>query len=260
MFYSKQIENLEQLSDADGNATSADQEEQVGVDKDPGDPLGWRLRLIERAAARMKRLRQTKLDLRGAYHVGELVFDDRSKRFGRVRQASPKCLELGLLSGGNAVYQRPSPASASAAKKSRGSTAAPRVVKTAAPVKKAPEQKQEQPRVRVAAKRVARKPSALPHKAQKAPTVPARKPRVVVVKELPRVSGPAVVEKQPLAKAAKQPRQQHPLKLASTQERDAYIRANYPKMSNRELARVTALSEHTIRRKLGEWGLRRNST
>ena len=38
---------------------------------------------------------------------------------------------------------------------------------------------------------------------------------------------------------------------------NGYIRKNYLTMSNREMARVTGLSEHTIRRKLGEWGLKR---
>jgi hypothetical protein len=38
---------------------------------------------------------------------------------------------------------------------------------------------------------------------------------------------------------------------------NGYIKANFNEMSNRELARLTGLSEHTIRRKLGEWGLKR---
>ena len=38
---------------------------------------------------------------------------------------------------------------------------------------------------------------------------------------------------------------------------NGYIKANFQEMSNRELARYTGLSEHTIRRKLGEWGLKR---
>lgn len=38
---------------------------------------------------------------------------------------------------------------------------------------------------------------------------------------------------------------------------NGYIKAHYSEMSNRELARLTGLSEHTIRRKLGEWGLKR---
>jgi hypothetical protein len=38
---------------------------------------------------------------------------------------------------------------------------------------------------------------------------------------------------------------------------NGYIKAHFQEMSNRELARLTGLSEHTIRRKLGEWGLKR---
>lgn len=38
---------------------------------------------------------------------------------------------------------------------------------------------------------------------------------------------------------------------------NGFIKANFQQMSNRELARMTGLSEHTIRRKLGEWGLKR---
>lgn len=38
---------------------------------------------------------------------------------------------------------------------------------------------------------------------------------------------------------------------------NAYIKENFTSMSNREMARHVGLSEHTIRRKLGEWGLKR---
>lgn len=38
---------------------------------------------------------------------------------------------------------------------------------------------------------------------------------------------------------------------------NAYIKQNFKTMSNREMARHVGLSEHTIRRKLGEWGLKR---
>lgn len=38
---------------------------------------------------------------------------------------------------------------------------------------------------------------------------------------------------------------------------NGYIRENFQELSNREMARITGLSEHTIRRKLGEWGLKR---
>ena len=38
---------------------------------------------------------------------------------------------------------------------------------------------------------------------------------------------------------------------------NGYIRNNFRLMSNKELSHITGLSEHTIRRKLGEWGLKR---
>jgi len=38
---------------------------------------------------------------------------------------------------------------------------------------------------------------------------------------------------------------------------NVYIKENFKTMSNREMARHVGLSEHTIRRKLGEWGLKR---
>lgn len=45
---------------------------------------------------------------------------------------------------------------------------------------------------------------------------------------------------------------------AGGEEVNSYIKQNFKGMSNRELARRTGLSEHTIRRKLGEWGLKRD--
>jgi hypothetical protein len=46
-------------------------------------------------------------------------------------------------------------------------------------------------------------------------------------------------------------------KINPIDDPNGYIKAHFHEMSNRELARLTGLSEHTIRRKLGEWGLKR---
>jgi hypothetical protein len=46
-------------------------------------------------------------------------------------------------------------------------------------------------------------------------------------------------------------------KINPIDDPNSYIKAHFQEMSNRELARLTGLSEHTIRRKLGEWGLKR---
>jgi hypothetical protein len=47
-------------------------------------------------------------------------------------------------------------------------------------------------------------------------------------------------------------------KTADVGDVNTFIRNNYKTLSNRELARRIGLSEHTIRRKLGEWGLKRD--
>ena len=44
----------------------------------------------------------------------------------------------------------------------------------------------------------------------------------------------------------------------SAEDANKYIQKHYQAMSNKELADRTGLSEHTIRRKLGEWGLKRS--
>jgi DNA-binding CsgD family transcriptional regulator len=59
---------------------------------------------------------------------------------------------------------------------------------------------------------------------------------------------------EPKAKAAKGSKAINPI-----DDPNGYIKANFQQMSNRELARFTGLSEHTIRRKLGEWGLKRKA-
>ena len=40
---------------------------------------------------------------------------------------------------------------------------------------------------------------------------------------------------------------------------NGYIKQNFMMMSNKQIASATGLSEHTIRRKLGEWGLKRKN-
>jgi len=60
-----------------------------------------------------------------------------------------------------------------------------------------------------------------------------------------------------VVKGAKQ-KDQKPNRRAGGEDINNYIKQHFKSMSNRELARRTGLSEHTIRRKLGEWGLKRD--
>ena len=93
--------------------------------------------------------------------------------------------------------------------------------------------------------------AAAPAKAEKA--APTKAPAKAAVGK---------ADKPVVEKAAKAPTSMPPKggkAINPIDDPNNYIKANYGEMSNRELARVTGLSEHTIRRKLGEWGLKRKA-
>lgn len=83
-------------------------------------------------------------------------------------------------------------------------------------------------------------------KAAKAPEKPAAKDAKKNASQLPKA-----------AKGAEKAKPAAGAKINPIDDPNGFIKAHYHEQSNRELARVTGLSEHTIRRKLGEWGLRR---
>jgi hypothetical protein len=83
------------------------------------------------------------------------------------------------------------------------------------------------------------RPAAPPPRAATRAAVPPTRP--VAAKVLP-----------PIGKAAKPAGKLNPI-----DDPNGYIKAMYQELSNRDLAKATGLSEHTIRRKLGEWGLKR---
>lgn len=236
VFGPKQLENLEQLSDSRNELGCG--EEQVGVDKDPIDPLVWRLKLIERAAIRVKKLHKAKLDMQASYQVGELVFDDKTKRFARVQSTCLKSLSLTFLSGGQGNYKVSS--------RIRGSKKLPSVVRSlpslpsvsVKPIQKLPSQITA---VTVAKSKPVQKAQSRVKKTSKKLFTASGNKKAVVAKKIVAAQNTSFA-------------------LASVKQRDDYIRAHYLKMGNKELARHTGLSEHTIRRKLGEWSLRRPTT
>jgi hypothetical protein len=141
-------------------------------------------------------------------------------------------------------------------------TKAVRPVKAKAKAKAKPE-----PKVKPKAKA---KPVSTPKVAKKSPkkavkvtkkavAKPAKKSSKPVLKSKPK-SAPKkkVLPKKPASKkgslAGKKPASR---KAATGSDPNSYIRSNFRLMSNKEMSKVTGLSEHTIRRKLGEWGLKR---
>lgn len=228
VFSPKELENLEQLNDSRDELASAESEGQVGVDKDPVDPLVWRLKVIERAALRVKKLYHAKLDKQASYQAGELVFDDKAKRFARV-QSSLHSLSLSFLSGGHKEYEvlQPSSIDQKLPVVARSLPAANKAV-TKLPVK------------------VAATTATTAVAVQRKPVKKIRSRLEKAVKRPALGRGKEVTAAQQVHSA-----------LSSVKQRDDYIRTHYLKMGNKELARHTGLSEHTIRRKLGEWSLRR---
>ncbi|MEM7589422.1 MAG: hypothetical protein AAF320_04635 [Myxococcota bacterium] len=268
-FSPKQLENLEQLSDSRDELGPGGAEEQVGVDKDPVDPLVWRLKLIERAAVRVKKLHNAKLDTQVPYQIGELVFDDKAKRFARVQNVCLKSLSLHFLSGGQEdykVFQKP-----------RGGKTLPSVVH---PLPSVSGQSVQKLPSRIAAATITKgkpvqKASSRGQRAKgglQCKTRQRRGGKQLGCDLVNETGASAAVLKQPRVKNRKlslnrdkkiavaeriAANQEAPMTLSSVKQRDDYIRAHYLKMGNKELARHTGLSEHTIRRKLGEWSLRR---
>lgn len=99
-------------------------------------------------------------------------------------------------------------------------------------------------------------------KASKKPAAPEKAPVVAAAPVKP-MSAKAVAAKAVRASKAEKPEKSDAKKgkggksINPIDDPNGYIKANFQEMSNRELARYTGLSEHTIRRKLGEWGLKR---
>jgi hypothetical protein len=99
-------------------------------------------------------------------------------------------------------------------------------------------------------------------KVSKKPAAPEKAPVVAAAPEKP-MSAKAVAAKAVRASKAEKPEKSDAKKgkggksINPIDDPNGYIKANFQEMSNRELARYTGLSEHTIRRKLGEWGLKR---
>ncbi|MEI6791125.1 MAG: hypothetical protein WCK42_08100, partial [Myxococcaceae bacterium] len=180
--------------------------------------------------------------------VGSLVFDTLNNRFARGKESSAIQVLLAYVSGGEGLL--------------KGSviqiTQAPKP--SVANTKKKPEPKKPVPKKPVAKKPVPKKKPA-PKKTAAAPKKKAPVKKIIAKKPVPKKKP---VAKKPIAKkpAPKKavPKKKMPVKKTSIKkpaDPNAFIKQNYKKMSNKELAVITGLSEHTIRRKLGEWGLKR---
>lgn len=279
----KQFEDLDDFGDFDEKLDSS-------LDPDAGpsrgnSTLGWRRIIIERAASNVRKAMETKSDLHTSYKLGSLVYDDEANKFGRVVESRPGFLNVALLGGGKLVKQDLN--QLDFIRKNRQKLTLPEMAKelflselevisllnqieleseklnapaaAARPNKKAP----------MAIVKATKKPSAsqkpqvkafLPSELSKKPGQNSNKPAIKIAAKSSKKPSVLAKKKQKLPKTKLETFSKHLPKGVSTDpvvDPNCYIKQNFLAMSNKELACATGLSEHTVRRKLGEWGLKR---
>jgi hypothetical protein len=261
-------EKLDHASDIDSSGLSA------------SNPLSWRKTIIERAANNVRKAVEQKSDINANYKIGTLVFDDESNKFGRVAEWRPGFLNISLLTGGRLVKQDLN--KLDFIKENRQKMTLPEMarelslsdvevismlnkieleleapVKVSVKVKKETKAKPQNNKAKASVKKpelkVLSKEKAKPKPTKtvigQAIKIAAKAPASKAVKKLPKLAkGKSIGVSRLLPKG---------ISTDPVVDPNGYIRQNYLQMSNKELARATSLSEHTVRRKLGEWGLKR---
>lgn len=268
---SKQLEELEHLHDS---VSEFDEEANVTSDNEEFDEasegaLAWRRGMLERASSMVKKNDRKPLSSKDNYTVGALVYDTLNNRFARVKESSAAQVLLAYVSGGEGILkgsviqitQVAKPSAVNTKKKPEAKKKAEPAPKKVAPKK--PEPKKPIAEKPAAKKPVAKKPAPKKKPAASKPVATKKAPAKKVVAKKPAPKKKPVAKKAAPKKVAPKkvlPKKKIPLKKANSKkpaDPNAFIKQNYRKMSNKDLAGITGLSEHTIRRKLGEWGLKR---
>lgn len=272
IFNSKQLEELENMHDSSGSLDEDSDDRENNSDGDAA--MEWRRQLIEEAAENVKRAASRPVEPTIIYDAGSLLFDRDTRRFARVGASIPGFLKLLFLNGGErelGVLDLATYLTDNAAEKKVSEMALQLGMSNADVLAELdslglePVFEEGKTREEVEAA-VVQPPEPAPKKAKKA----ASKKKPAAEKKAPAKKKAA----EPKAEEAKKPAaKKAPAKKKATRRRvskegidgnnpiddpNGYIKAHYKEMSNRELARETGLSEHTIRRKLGEWGLKRD--
>ncbi len=244
-------------------------------DSGPNSALSWRRSIIERAANNVKKAYESKADLKSAHKIGSLIFDEKSSKFGRVLESRPGFLNLSLLAGGHVVRHDIDPLEF--VRRNRRELTLPEIAKKLSLTEvevliflnQIELEQEKMPTVKVIEKEPRQEKVKATKKPIKAKAGKA-KPEVKVALHQPKLPKPSVKI------AAKKKKSAPKKKVAISNDRagftkllpkgattdpvvdpNGYIQQNFLMMSNRELATATGLSEHTIRRKLGEWNLKR---
>jgi hypothetical protein len=293
VFNSKQLEELENIHDSTG-AFEEEGDDDGGFNEVGEAAMDWRRGLIEEAAENIKRAKSRPVEPHLQYPIGSMLFDREVRRFARVQRSVPGYLKIVYLSGEDRElgtldvvgYLRDFGAD------KRLSELAEQLGLPDGEVALELDRLGITPQPEPEEEPVAAEATAEPGPEVVAP-IP-RGARAAIVEDEPTGEGDAVADEQAgqptvsggakNAKATHQKAPKTPVASAKPAAKAAkaapaaqkggradaggkganpiddpngYIKANFSEMSNRELARLTGLSEHTIRRKLGEWGLKR---
>lgn len=267
----KHFDDIDDFGDFDEKIDAA--EGDLG-ETGPSHPLSWRRMIIERAANNVKKALENKTDINGLYKKGELLFDNESHKFGRVVESKPGFLNLSLLGGGKLV--RKSIDDMDFVREHRHTMTLPQLAeklflseidvisllnkleldtdKKALKTEHAPKIAAKKNPVVKAGKPVKKPANIKPVLKQAITKGKKTVPIKMVAKKKDMVKKPVVGKDTSVSFTKLLP------KGATTdpvRDPNGYIQQNFLLMSNRELSFATGLSEHTIRRKLGEWNLKR---
>ncbi len=246
VFSARQLEELENIHDV--NISLDDDNEESNNDESGESAMAWRLAMVEEAANNVKRSKGRPVNPSITYPLATLLFDSETRRFARVKQSVPGYLKLVYLSGGDREYGQLNPedfvrdyghmhARSSLLDQLEIEESVLDDLLVRFKVTPAPEPAED---LELANIQVESALSSSPSDSDHTPDAPVK-------------------AKSSAKRAPKrtQNKVDAAAKKAKLNDINEYIKKNFMAMSNKELAQETGLSPHTIRRKLGEWGLKR---
>lgn len=277
-FNRNQIDDFDDFNEFEEKLTLTEGPE--GEPATHNSPLAWRRPLIEKALTNVRRAFEAKIDLKANYPKGELLFDKDAQKYGRVMDSRPGFLNVSFVSGGSALKQDIDPVEF--VKANRANMTLPEL----AQILHVSETEVVKLLNQIELKEETFVPAVKVVAINKVPPVQKTAPKSAVVTSKKLVKSksantnmkkPVLVHAKPTIKlAAKKAKNSvskkiNPLKDSYSfakllpkgtvtdpiADPNGYVQQNFLLLNNKELALATGLSEHTIRRKLGEWGLKR---
>lgn len=225
-------------------------------------PMAWRKSLIEKAVAKVKKAKTIKVDTSASYTKGTMLFDKESNRFARVSESKPGFLSLNYVSGGSLIKQDLNPLEfikENRAKMTLIQLAERLKVSETEVVKLFNQIELESEKSTIKFDDLKAHKKAPPKTSNMAKTLISKEVEIKKDKKHIKFADKKVDVK--INKSTEEVFLGNVLPKGAVtdpiMDPNGYIKQTFMLMSNKQLAVATGLSEHTIRRKLGEWGLKR---